>query len=1206
MEKNSKFNMVNAADRTKPITEVKGDLVFQVISWSFGHVSAKELDAEEEGFLDKQRYIIKAFGCQPDGTTVSVSIKHFEPYFFIKLENGLENDHRIEEKLKNFLTAFKAYVKKVTIVKRKDFWGFTNETQYKFAKLSFASKTAMQNAIQIFKKPQVIRDIGQQPIKFKCYEYNIEPYIRFIHGANIEPSEWIMLPKSTYQSTDILPTNSQIDVEVDYKQVTKYNSDSCAPFVIASFDLECMSLTGDFPMPKKSYKKLASDLYELYFRAIQKMNAAEKTYHIQQAILYALGLIDEFQFSSYIHKVDPKEKIQNKDSLEKLIKMNADAFFQIFIKQYNNEVSNREEIIKTLIEKFELLKLPLLKGDQIIQIGTTYHKYGESKCFLKHICTLGSCDPIEDAIVESFENEKDMILRWRDIIILTNPDIMTGYNIFGFDFWYLYERSKELGIDKEFLKIGRYKGKECHYEEKTLSSSALGDNLLKYIDMDGRVLVDLMKVVQRDHKLDSYKLDNVASHFIGMKKDDISPQDIFRLQKGDSRDRNTIARYCLQDCSLCNHLVMKLEIVANNMGMSNVCLVPLSFIFMRGQGIKIFSLILKQCRDAGFLIPVLNVDKDEENIDDEGYEGAIVLEPKEGIYIDNPVSVLDYASLYPSSMISENLSHDCIVLDKKFDNLPGVEYLDISYDIYEGTGDKKQKVGEKVSRYVQPPNGKKGVIPNILMKLLQARKSTRKKMTMKKVIMKNGDHIEGFLNDTQTQIIVNNVVNKLDPNEIESVTDLYNEFQKAVLDGLQNAYKITANSLYGQMGARTSQVYMKDIAACTTATGRKMILMAKEFLEKQFNANIVYGDTDSIFCIFPIDNSLKGKDKIKPSIEMGIEASKQFKGFLKPPHDLEYEKTFWPFILLSKKRYVGNLYEFDDEHYKQKSMGIVLKRRDNAPIVKHIYGGIIEIILQKHNVTESVEFLKSALQDLIDGKFGLEQLIITKSLRADYKDPGRIAHKVLADRIGDRDPGNMPQVNDRIPYAYIVPSNKKCLQGERIEHPDYIRKNNLKIDYNFYITNQIMKPVLQVYGIVAHQLEGNKKTEAFYNNLFDEEKKKYDEKTAKENIIELRENDAKDILFEPILRKLTNANNNQREITSFFKVSKPGDSPQIRPSFLDTLDKKMFKPGDEIDIIKFNKVEEPKKVKTLKANEKKTNEDMKEKKTVRKKKTIVV
>jgi DNA polymerase elongation subunit (family B) len=1070
---------------------------------------------------------------------------------------------------------------------------------------------------------------------------------------------------------------------------------------------------------------------------------------------------------------------------------------------------------------------------------------------------------------------------------------------------------------------------------------------------------------------------------MNMRKNDVSPKDIFELQKGDDKDRKMIAEYCLQDCALCNHLMMKLEILANNMGMSNVCLVPLSYIFMRGQGIKIFSLVLKQCKDEGFVIPVkkpassfgafakkpVKNDDDEENQDEDSYEGAIVLEPKTGIYINQPITVFDYASLYPSSMISENLSHDMIILEEhkgKYDNLPGVEYLNISYDLYEGVGDKKKKVGERVCRFAQ---NEKGIIPRILQKLLTARKSTRKKIEWKQVTCLDGNVYRGLVVDDKEEDAVTIRQSdgdvRIERGNVSSIEDCFNEFQKAVLDGLQLAYKITANSLYGQIGAKTSPIYLKDIAACTTATGRKMILMAKDYMEKNYEGTeIIYGDSvtgdtpliirypdghidiqtietitskwiaydnfrpwvsdlhqkEQSFidaevwangswakihrvirhktnkklyrvntfegsvdvtedhslldtscnkikpgeCVvgetellhsFPADfkhvnipvassgkpfvthtgvsktcttcqntkdecefyisykkkngdvrrdnvcklcikernckrtnkefnakvndkvlqwhvpeynitkyeawvwgiffgdgscgsyesknikrniwainnsslkyldiarkyllniepnnvvsdfimldtldssgayklvpqgslkymaekyralfydkddykkipaiilnashdirlwfmrgylaadgakgdggiiggrwnfaclgkigaqglfylmkslgwndirvniqnyrdntywisdlrdkkyiNSMQNKilkihelpsvdtgtfvydietsasifhagvgsiniantdsifvrfQSIKPGEEkpdlnycktIGLEAQRNFKKLLKAPHDLELEKFFDPFILLSKKRYVGNMYELDVSKYKQKSMGIVLKRRDNAHIVKKIYGGAIDIILNKKDVKASVDFVRKELDMLIKGETSMDDLIITKSLRADYADPTKIAHKVLAERIGDRDPGNRPQVNDRIPYVYVqqpapdpsLPKSKqpKILQGERIENPAYIREHNLKPDYGFYITNQIMKPLLQLYGIVADEL--GIRTRQQYEDVYNELVSSMDNAAkAKDKYDQLRENDIKEFLFDPFLKQIS-------------------------------------------------------------------------------------
>jgi hypothetical protein len=160
------------------------------------------------------------------------------------------------------------------------------------------------------------------------------------------------------------------------------------------------------------------------------------------------------------------------------------------------------------------------------------------------------------------------------------------------------------------------------------------------------------------------------------------------------------------------------------------------------------------------------------------------------------------------------------------------------------------------------------------------------------------------------------------------------------------------------------------------------------------------------------------------------------------PQKLNYEKTLYPFILFSKKRYVGNLYEFDINKFKQKSMGIVLKRRDNANIVKKIYGGIIDIILNKQDLKESIVFLREELSNLVEGKTKIEDLVISKSLKGSYVDPTKIAHKVLADRIAERDPGNRPKAGDRIPYVYKKLTNDELDKLKTLNYYEFSPAGN--------------------------------------------------------------------------------------------------------------------------------------------------------------------
>ena len=306
--------------------------------------------------------------------------------------------------------------------------------------------------------------------------------------------------------------------------------------------------------------------------------------------------------------------------------------------------------------------------------------------------------------------------------------------------------------------------------------------------------------------------------------------------------------------------------------------------------------------------------------------------------------------------------------------------------------------------------------------------------------------------------------------------------------------------------------------------------------------NMIVHNTDSVFFTFnlhtPEGKPIRGKEALEITIELAQEAGHLASSFLKNPHDLEYEKTFMPFCLLSKKRYVGMLYEHDPDKCKRKEMGIVLKRRDNAPIVKDIYGGIIDILMKKQDIKQATEFLKSCLRNIVEEKYPMDKLVITKSLRSGYKNPQQIAHKVLADRITARDPGNKPSSGDRIPFVYIHHPNKKALQGEKIETPTFIKDNNLKIDYSFYITNQIMKPVQQVFALVLEKMweMQNKKAKVIKLRKDIEVLRKTTAVDKFEDKLEAMKNkEVKALLFDEFLRETNNQKTGNQSLMRFFK-----------------------------------------------------------------------
>jgi len=663
----------------------------------------------------------------------------------------------------------------------------------------------------------------------------------------------------------------------------------------------------------------------------------------------------------------------------------------------------------------------------IIQIGTTITTYGIDDSMLRYVATLGDCSPIEGAIVESYDTEDEMILGWVRFIERSNVHILTGYNIYGFDMRYLYKRAEMFDIEDELLEgLSWLRNGPAVYVEKQLISSGLGDNMLYRIDIPGIVSLDVMKVLQADasKKLTSWKLDHVAEHFTGQKKEDVKPNEIFALQEGDADDRKRIATYCIQDCALCNLLIDRLCLLTNNIAMAAVCCVPLSYIFLRGQGIKIFSLVAKYCANEGFAIPT----KDRTLPRPEGkYQGAIVLNMVPGYY-DTPITVLDFASLYPSSQIAANLSHDTLVVDERYNNLPNVSYRDVEFE----------EDGRMVTyRWASVP-GKPGVVPNILKHLLNERKAVKKMM--------------------------------------KSET---NAFMKQVLDGQQQALKITCNSVYGQTGAFTSNIYLRPLASCTTALGREFLMFSKNFVETNYEGHeCIYGDTDSIFIKGPPSTKSR-TNQLSEAIDQGIVMAERITEALNlPALVLEYEKVYYPFGMLNRKRYIGRKYEAKDDVGKLITMGDAMKRRDSAPIVKEVYGDMIARLFptiqdilknnleMKNDIHSVIMEARRTLEDILGGRKQLEAFIITVTLRSQYKNPQSIPHKVLADRITLRDPGNAPQSNDRMAYCFVERLDLKTPRpGEALESPEFVKEHNLVLDYLHYVEHQIKKPLEQLLSL---------------------------------------------------------------------------------------------------------------------------------------------
>jgi DNA polymerase elongation subunit (family B) len=258
---------------------------------------------------------------------------------------------------------------------------------------------------------------------------------------------------------------------------------------------------------------------------------------------------------------------------------------------------------------------------------------------------------------------------------------------------------------------------------------------------------------------------------------------------------------------------------------------------------------------------------------------------------------------------------------------------------------------------------------------------------------------------------------------------------------------------------------------------------------------LIVKNTDSVFLKYqgelidpdkPI--SFKDPEQYIPLLEKCFEAGEIVAAhttkLFKDPILLEFEKIYLPLIMLAKKVYLGKMYEPPrTDKYKMDFKGIVLKRRDNANITKLVYQGIVDILFTEGEpgVKRAVEYLNSEIQRILDNQFPFEDLVVTKTYKTNYKS-ANIPHKILAEKMYLRDPGSAPKANDRVPYVFLETKDPHAKQYEKVEHPDYAKEHNLKIDALYYM-DQIKNPITQLLMTLM--------TEEKVRAIFDHHRREY-------------------------------------------------------------------------------------------------------------------
>ena len=964
-----------------------------------------------------------------DGNNVDFKINDYKPYFTIlvtstnniDLPNNIFND--VQTYIKTCLNINKRYFKSPDKSEWNDKWYsldvIPNQTSiYGF---SFNSQLVIKctcdchNVLKFINYKCFPSKIDKSSYSIEACDCSMEPFIELFNSKNINLCSWITVP--------VNKSSNSFTRNISHKDINPANLSSISPIIICSFDIECTSGDGSFPLPDR-------------------------------------------------------------------------------------------------------------ESDKIIMIATVFQRYGEDKPYLKHVCILGEdFENTDDTVYLPHMNESELILNWCKLINLHKPDIITGYNTLSFDMNYIWKRYKFMNkhdnycssIQETLVRFDKsYNFKtKASFESKKLESSALGYNDFNYIQIPGICHIDMLYYVKKEYKLSSYKLDDVANEFMGLNKDPVTPQMIFDLFKGSKDDKKIVVDYCVKDALLPIQLMLKLNTIPNLVQMSNVTRVPLRYLVFRGQQIKVFSQISYYAHKNNYVIPKIT----NSNQYMGEFVGAVVLDAKAGAY-RTPVTALDFASLYPTIIIAHNLCYTTYISDTMW-----IYFIN-------------QKALSLINKNVIIPD-KDIVFNEYLLKI------NNSEFSIKEFIIDNSYYrfvqkpIRGLLPSILTDLLL---ARKLAKKEMSKATD---DFTKSLFNGKQLALKISCNSVYGFCGATSGMLPLINIARCVCAIGRTMIDKTKFLIEKFYDADVIYGDTDSNLVQFYPPDSYNGPT-LNYAFEKGDEAAQFITAELnkdteyKDVINLEFEKVYDPYMLFCKKRYCGLMYESLTKPPKIDIKGLQVVRRDNAPIVKEICNNIIKkLMLDNFNIGLAADETKTTIKDLINNKIPIEKLIVSKKLSnlkiCSYKnhcngkvcknfafsqvkkpdnqdtlfvcdscvkllssndtkyivDIQKLPHVEVARKMMSRPGYESPSPGDRIPYVFtkINKKEKGVLQYKLAEDPDFVIKNNIPLDFEYYLKHQIKNPVSDLFQLVR---------------------------------------DPNKLIFDEIERDIVNKNNKQIPLTSFF------------------------------------------------------------------------
>ena len=685
--------------------------------------------------------------------------------------------------------------------------------------------------------------------------------------------------------------------------------------------------------------------------------------------------------------------------------------------------------------------------DQVYLITMTFFRDGDQNVdnWMKYAVLVGDCDkndidPTLKANIICLRRYRDAMKKYAELILEHDPDFITGYNILPFDNRY-FDCQLKL-IDEEWPEMGRLKGRTGPARNITWGSDAYGkkDMYLPYVP--GRCYLDLFEHVRRTKNLPSYSLKNVAIIILKdptKQKKDVEPEQQFKAydaMKLSIKNKTTeglkemskVVDYGLWDALLPCYIANKIYWWIGIREMGNAVGVGPQTLLTNGQQVRVQSLLYDQCTN-------MNIVLDTRLLKLFYYEGGLVQQPDVGLH--KIVFTLDFKSLYPSAIIGNNLCYTTLINPKEHDLYRPEDYIQSPVKICDqddadtelDSNKKKDLVYRETDFRFVKATTKEGVLPIILKRLVAERARVRKEKT--------DDPIKKVVNEER-----------------------------------QLALKVCANSVYGFTGVKKgAKRSCLEVAATTCFIGRESITKVIKWIQDNYEGHLVYGDTDS--CMITIKGiSIMQMHALAKKI--AAEVSKLFP----PPMELEMEGVY-DMLAVKQKNYAKYTYWDPTSPWTPKGMGgkhvlgndglpeLTIKgmsptRRDTCQLCKDILIKQLHIIMLECGYWECFNSLFYTVMELYSGEVETDQLIISKSLGANYKEEGATM-KVFANQMALL--GKQLNAGERHEYVVVNVAGEKKIGKKMLLLSVYNnQKDKYEIDAEYYFKNLLMKKFDTIIG----------------------------------------------------------------------------------------------------------------------------------------------